>query len=382
MKVQVLASTKPGYELPVEDAIKFSGKEAGICYMPDNIDTLFSEPEEKTLKRANGTLKSGHHSVFGHPSYCFAFEEVPKIIAMILNNEKDYNTSEKSARYTKMKPSPEEEKLYEKWIEIYEKEISKTYPEMPEKQAHKLAQENARYLISVFTPATTMGHTIDLRQLNYCLNWMEKFVQTAEDNEFNTLLKPCFNKFTKMCAKYKVENLKDNKNRSLSLIAKRDRKEEWGENYCCNYMVTFSCLAQAHRHRTLSYEISVPSVEKATFFVPPIIRGTNLEQEWLKDIKSLAHMYPQGMLIKVNERGTVEDFIMKCDERLCGAAQLEIAVQTKKTLEKYLENTKDTNKEVYEQLLPYSKGARCTFPNAKCTSPCIWGSKNAFERKI
>ena len=35
-------------------------------------------------------------------------------MAMILNNEKEYNTSEKSARYTKMKPSEEEEKLYNK----------------------------------------------------------------------------------------------------------------------------------------------------------------------------------------------------------------------------------------------------------------------------
>lgn len=382
MKVQVLASTKPGYELGVDEAIKFSGKEAGICYMPDDIKTLFSEPEEKTLKRANGTLKSGHHSVFGHPSYCLAFEEVPKIIAMVLNNEKDYNTSEKSARYTKMKSSKEEEKLYEKWIEIYEKQILQTYPEISEKQAHKLAQENARYLISVFTPATTMGHTIDLRQLNYVLNWMDEFVQNAQDNQFNTLLKPYFKEFTKMCERFRVGDLKDNKSRSLSLQAKRERKEEWGENYCCNYMVTFSGLAQAHRHRTLSYEISVPSVEEAMFFVPPIIKGTDLEQEWLKDIKSLAHMYPQGMLIKVNERGTVEDFIMKCGERLCGAAQLEIAMKTKETLEKYLKNTKDTNKEVYKQLLPYSKGARCTFPNAKCTSPCIWGAKNTFERKI
>ena len=43
--------------------------------------------------------------------------------------------------------------------------------------------------------------------------------------------------------------------------------------------------------------------------------------------------------------------------------------------EKYLKNTKETNKEVYEYLLPYSKGARCTFPDFKCTDPCIWGAK-------
>lgn len=382
MKKQVLASTKPGYELPVEEATLFSGKSAGICYMSDTIETLFSEEEEKTLKRAKGTLESGHHSVFGHPGYNFSFEEIPKIMAMILNNEKEYNTSEKSARYTKMAASKEEEVLYNKWIEIYEKEIFKNYPDMAEKQAHKLAMENARYLISVFTPATSMEYTTSFRQLNCILHWCNEFAQTAEDTEFNMLLKPYLKEFSEMCAELKLEKLKDTKNRGFSLFAKRERKEEWGENYCCNYMATFAQVAQAQRHRTLAYEISIPAVKDATYFVPPIIRGTELEEEWLKDIKSLGAKYPQGMLVKVNERGTVENFILKCKERLCGCAQLEVAMQTKATLERYLENTKETNKEVYEYLLQYSKGARCTFPDYKCTSPCVWGPKNAFERMV
>lgn len=382
MKKQVLASTKPGYELPVEEATLFSGKSAGICYMSDTIETLFSEEEEKTLKRAKGTLESGHHSVFGHPEYNFSFEEIPKIMAMILNNEKEYNTSEKSARYTKMAASKEEEVLYNKWIEIYEKEISKNYPDMAEKQAHKLAMENARYLISVFTPATSMEYTTSFRQLNYILHWCDEFVQTAEDTEFNMLLKPYLKEFSEMCAELKLEKLKDTKNRGFALFAKRERKEEWGENYCCNYMATFAQVAQAQRHRTLTYEIFIPEVEDATYFVPPIIRGTELEEKWLKDIKSLGTKYPQGMLVKVNERGTVENFILKCKERLCGCAQHEVAMQTKAILERYLKNTKETNKEVYEYLLQYSKGARCTFPDYKCTSPCVWGPKNAFERMV
>ena len=123
MKTRVLASTKVGYELPIEEAINFSGKEAGICYMPDTIDTILEEPEEKTMKRANGNMSSNHHSVFGHAHYNFAFEEIPKIMAMVLNNEGIYCTSEKSARYTKMQPSEEEKMLYEKWIEIYKERI-------------------------------------------------------------------------------------------------------------------------------------------------------------------------------------------------------------------------------------------------------------------
>ena len=108
MKTKVIASTKVGYVLPKEEALDFSGKSAGICYLPDTLETLFAEPAEKTERRVNGNLQSGHHSVFGHATYNLSFEGIPKILAMILNNEKIYNTSEKSARYTKMEPSEEE----------------------------------------------------------------------------------------------------------------------------------------------------------------------------------------------------------------------------------------------------------------------------------
>ena len=83
MKIEVIGSTKVGFVLPKEDAVNFSGKSAGICYLPDTLETFFNEPEEKTIKRANGNIKSGHHSVFGHPTYNLSLEGIPKILAMI-----------------------------------------------------------------------------------------------------------------------------------------------------------------------------------------------------------------------------------------------------------------------------------------------------------
>ncbi len=382
MKIKVLASTKIGYELPKEEALDFSGKSAGICYLPDNAEKLFLEEEEKTKKRVDRTIKSGHHSVFGHPHYNLLLEGVPKILAMILNNEKVYNTSEKSARYTVMQPSDDEKELYEKWIEKYQKIISDKYPEFDEKKIKKLAQENARYLISVFTPATVMEYTTNFCQLNYIIHFCENYIKDENKNsKFDIKLKKVFEEFLSQLPNIKVEGLDaDLKNREFSFFAKRERKEEFGENYCTTYLATFSEFAQAQRHRTLSYEISF--LEENQFFVPPIIKGTKWEEEWKKDIKSLEENFPQGMLIKINERGTVENFVLKCTERLCGAAQLEIMNQTRETMSKYLEETKNTNTEVYEYLLPYSKGARCTFPRFRCTSPCIFGPKNAFLRKI
>ena len=366
MKISVLGSTKEKYVLQKEDAIIFSGKAAGICYMPDTLDVLFSEDKEKTLKRANRTLISGHHSVFDHPTYNLALEEIPKILAMILNNEGMYTTSEKSARYTKMKLKDKEKELYEKWIDIYCKEISKEYPNINEKQVLKLAQENARYLISIFTPSTTMEYTVSLRQINYIMSWFDDFIEGAEDTQFNKTLKPYLSV----------------KKRKLSLFDDRkNRKEEFGENYCVTYKGTFAEFAQAQRHRTIDYKIMIP--DKNEYYIPLIIRDNKeLSEEWIKDISSLSDNYPQGLLININERGTVENFILKTKERLCGSAQLEIMLQTKEVLDKYLEATKNTNEEVYEYLKEFEVGVRCKYKGWKCTAPCIWGPNKALIRKI
>ena len=381
MKIKVIASTKVGYNLPKEEAIDFSGKSAGICYLPDTLETLFAELPEKTQRRIDGNIKSGHHSVFGHPTYNLYLEGIPKIIAMILNNEKLYNTSEKSARYTRMEASPQEKELYEKWILIFKERILLKYPNFDEKKAQKLAQENARYLISVFTPATSMEYTVDFRQLNYIINWAKDYIEQVSNNEFSLKVKASFIEFLQAMPDLEVEGLDSKtKNRTFSLFAQRkNRKEEFGENYSTNYLASFAQLAQAQRHRTLYYEMGL--LEKAQYYVPPIIKGTELEEKWLEDISSLEKFFPQGMLVQVNERGTIENFVLKCTERLCGSAQLEIMEQTKITMLKYLEATKE-QPELYNYLLPYSKGARCTFPGWKCNSPCIFGAKNAMNRII
>ena len=46
------------------------------------------------------------------------------------------------------------------------------------------------------------------------------------------------------------------------------------------------------------------------------------------------------------------------------------------------ENIDSSYEEIYNYLLPYAKGARCTYPGFKCTNVCMWGAKNALTRKI
>ena len=53
MEIKVIASTKVGYVMPKDEAVDFSGKSAGICYLPDTLETLFAEAPEKTQRRAD-----------------------------------------------------------------------------------------------------------------------------------------------------------------------------------------------------------------------------------------------------------------------------------------------------------------------------------------
>lgn len=228
-----------------------------------------------------------------------------------------------------------------------------------------------------------MEYTVSLRQLNYIAHWFEDYIKNEDDNEFNKKLKPYMKEFLDCISDLIIPELNsDAKMRKISLFDERkSRKEEFGENYCTTYEGTFAEFAQAQRHRTLQYKIRL--LDEVKFYIPEIIENNEeLKKMWLEDMNSLADLYPQGMLIQINERGTAENFILKCKERVCGCAQLEIMKQTYEILNKYIENTKETNEEIYNYLLPYAKGARCTYPGFKCTSVCMWGAKNALTRKI
>lgn len=383
MDIKVLSSTKPGYVLSTNEALKFGGMAAGICYMPDSFETILNESEELTKKRMNQTLCSGHHSVFDHCSYGILLEGIPKILAMIINNEKEYSTSEKSARYTQMKPSPEEQILYDKWLLIFADCIKRRYPDLTEVAVKKLAQENARYLISVFTP-TTMLYTTTIRQLNYIMYWFEKFIAADRCGAFQDMIKPYMVEFLEMTKPLCVAELNDEaKGRELSLFSNKECgfEEYFGEVYSTSYLGSFAQLAQAQRHRTIDYRMSFPF--DTQYYIPPIISDDNeLVEDWLRDMGKVAPFYPQGTMVQICERGTYEKFILKTKERLCSSAQLEVSRQTYETLQKYLKGTADylVSKAVYRSLKQCDSQSRCG-AGYKCLNPCKWG-KNQLDRLI
>ncbi len=373
-----------------DTALTLGGRIAGVCYDKEGYDNLLKEPLNKTQKRIEITLNNGHHSVYDHVNIRFNIQNIPKILAMVINNEKQYSTSEKSGRYTPVVRSENstisetEEYLYDKWKNLLAIEIKEKYPEFNEGKINKLAQENARYMVSVFVPAQ-MIYTTSLRQINNIAALFEKYIGDHKNDYFENRLSFAMSEMLVELLKLNVLEpalMANEKARSLSLFKKQKEEDEIYRNiYSTNYDASFTQLAQAHRHRTLDY--SMYRKETKTYYIPPIIRENEvLSNAWLNDLQLVEDLVPQAEMVRVNETGKYEDFILKAKERLCTHAQLEIAMQTKETLEKYKEALIEADHYLKNDIFKYDKGARCTFPDYKCPSDCGFVEGKRLVRKI
>ena len=388
MEVKVIASSNAGFVASKEELDLLGGRSAGVCYLGGTFEELIGEDKDKTLRRIKQTKLSGHHSVYEHGSFSMYLSGVPKIVAMILNNEKQYSTSEKSARYTKMELNPKEQVMYNKWVEIFKNKISKLYASdypnfFTPSRIEKLAQENARYLTSVFTP-TSLIYTTNYRQFNYIISFMEKFIAKENKSKFEERVAHCLTEFVatlKELPYFDAELCKNEKCRDLSLFSNGKKTEEYfGDVYATTYKASFAELAQSQRHRTICHTMSVLEGE---FYVPEIIRDSESFTElWLSDLKELAEDYPQATLLEINEMGTFDAFILKLKERKCTFAQLEINRVCGETLKKYEYSLRMKIHPRAEEIIEYTKGSRCTFPDFKCTAPCGFALGIDETRKV
>ena len=267
--------------------------------------------------------------------------------------------------------------IYNKWIEIFKKKIAKKYAnEYPafftDAKIEKLAQENARYLISVFTPTSFM-YTTTYRQLNNIIAFIDKEISVLAQSDFGVKVHNALRKFNEMLKTlpyYDKDLARNEKNRGLSLFANEKHvcEEYFGDVYATTYKGSFACLAQAQRHRTISYTMKVLEGE---YYIPPILSDSpEFIELWLADIRDLGNIYPQATLLEINEMGTLDAFILKMKERKCTNAQLEINKITNDTLKKYEYALRMKVHSRAEEIINYTKGSRCTFPDYKCPSPC------------
>jgi hypothetical protein len=392
----------------VEDLTLLAGKAAGVCYMPDDYMEIGIQDEIKAMKRAKNTAKSGHHSVFDHGHITFVLHTT-KMMAMVLNSINVYNTSEKSARYTVMQPdSPLEGQLYEKWSGILTGLIKGRYPSMPDKEAGKLALENARYMLSVFTP-TVLEYTISFRQVYLLRDGLMKLSQccsSLHDLFHQRLSRDAKELAALLDTHFPDLGIHDLKNQHLRFLeypfmpgCSTAKREVIGDSYTLIYQASFAALAQMQRHRSLRYTMYFTGdSNQMGYFVPPIVAAADLTSEWLQDISSVADCIPQGTLVRITEQGIFEDFALKCKERLCGRTQLETVHSTAASLRKFLNEENQLwygNRQLLASMTPIIASgeasentchrepcARCKFTDFTCKEGCRWGSKEALSRLI
>lgn len=436
--------TEKAKQLLKDGAVVFSGKAAGVCYMPDNYTEVGIQNEKSAIKRAEGCGKSGHHSVFDHCTVNLLIS-TSKMMAMALNSLGVYTTSEKSARYTKMKPKTElENTLYNKWREKFRGLILKKYEDYddealskalckklgidydsnavqdgslfhikddeymeeeleklkkdPNLPSYKLAQENARYMISVFTP-TTMIYSVSFRQVALIIDYLDRLIKECDksndlfskqlEEEAIDLKKAFEDTFGDLI-------VKDTKNQYIRFFAAQHqkanfmdsvfKKDQIGDSYTITYTASLAMIAQAQRHRTIRYTMYLSKPAEFGFYVPEIIKGTALENEWLADISSVKDIIPQGTLVKITEQGIFEDFALKCKERLCGRAQLEICKKTAEIVQLFLDNKENlsTDNQLLLSTMTQSHMVcpRCMFSDYRCSGSCFWGAAHALTREI
>ena len=420
-------------EIIKNSCLEIGGKAAGICYMPDNYLSEGIQDKDNAVRRAKRNAISGHYSVFEHCHISFVIE-TSKIMAMILNSMRYYATSEKSARYTIMNPETEiENEMYEKWNGIFGDLISAYYVDRRTPQdIDKLSRENARYMISVFTP-TTMEHTLSFNRAILTCGWLDdlanaiQFIHSHQspglinsidknwDNFYVRVADECTEmaEAIRSCIGITKEDpiLKDHKdigieffrtvnyiNKTLHIGAREDSyefkdidriadaiDETYSDNYVSKFKASFACVAQNQRHRTLSVTINLP--RKLDCYVPKIIRGSIYEDEWRRDFKALIDqgVVPQCTLLDVIERGRFEDFVLKCKERLCNRAQLEIMEATKDQVVNFAlhsKNLSELNDIILKNMVEVHESddgrfldrievlARCRFSGYICNEPC------------
>lgn len=356
-----------------------AGKAAGICYMPDDYFEKGIQDNEKAYKRGIKRLSTGHKTIGEHDHVSFIMR-VPKIICILLNSIQIYNTSEKSSRYTVMKETSEKPsksyQLYQKWSTMFQEAIRNVYPtQYTDREIEKLALENARYFLSIFNTETVMKYTVSYAECYMIEYYMIMLLSNIHDTivhdkdlvydkakRFINPLKEVVADF--LCLFQNTLGIKtsdriipNNKERYLYLlrflrysydnrVLSHPFKEYFGDVYNTKYNMTFAAFAQEQRHRTLKHKIEYPADECSTkFYIPPILDHQSnkyLKEEWVNDftdlLSSTENDVYQGEYISVTESGHFEDFILKCKERLCSRAQLEICKQTAETLKKFIEN--------------------------------------------
>lgn len=216
-----------------------------------------------------------------------------------------------------------------------------------------------RYTFSVFAPRT-FNYECTPSQLQQIICQMEEFLMEADrvylrmPTDFSLELCKIFEDFIDQTANFARTLPSFTKpDRGIPLLAKRQRADEWGENYCANYHASMQYLSKmVDFSPMIDYEFSFArkgGIFSREFVYPTVFTpDSKYGEEWTRDMNLMIEegLYPMCTMINVCERGTLEEFISKCN-RLDLVSRLsnvnlksEAHEQAISTLEKYFDETR------------------------------------------
>lgn len=285
-----------------------------------------------------------------------AIEDAPLILEMIFQSEFGrYGTVSQVGFIDKGKGLAFE--MWQKWQKKFS-EIS-TNPDFSRGE-RLMISHFVRYTFPTFA-SRSFNYDCTPSQLQQIVCQMEQFLREADKvymgmpADFSLELCRVFEDFINQVSPFlKPLPSSTRPDRNIPLFAKRQRADEWGENYCASYqaslqylskMVSFSPMIDyefsfARRgNNVFSREIAYPAV-----FTPDSKNG----EEWAHDMGLMIDegLYPMCLKVNVCERGTLDEFISNCHklhltDRISDGVGLrnEVHKQTISTLEKYLDET-------------------------------------------
>lgn len=389
----------PDATFDLNTAMKFCGQVGGICYNENGLLASFGESDEITERRINRTTHDEHQSIFEHINIGMHLEDSSKMLNMVLNNEGQYATSERSLRYTTISPescnlSEKEIELYQKWYGIFYDLILAEYPNLvrTKKNGEKSyteietkAQENARYMCSVFIN-TSMVYTVPLAQLNRIVSWMKDYMNQTNMDDFAKRLSQDFEMFIKECERLNLldERLQSNrKHRKLHIFGEclDELPQQFGESNSITYLGTPVLFAQYERHRRGRY--CLERKPHSGCFIPPlIVSHPDLVEMFKDDFESIRDKFPMAELYTIHETGCVDDYVLKMEERDCSHVQLETFKNTVETAEKIYQTLEKENHPKAKLLKPFIGHRRCQTGNYECPNPCGWKEGIDGTRKV
>lgn len=380
-----------------------SGSFAGVCYMNKPFANIAMDID-KCRTRFEDTKAKGHHSVAEHNHLTLLIEDSSKLFAMILNSMRAYNTSEKSGRYTKIGA---EDENYTKWYNLIKSYLMEKG--VDENTANRTASENARMQLSVLHRGTTFVYTTSYRMLGYLAYYCEDLATKFDNTEIHdTILIDELEGFAHYIKKTLGIDYRNNKPAEIDFII--DACSEPKRNMLLNsfttvdgiaynyaFDISFTGAAQFERHRTLKYNMYIGKQEKDVFndktlkylaetsreewraacpyYIPSIITEMGKEDDWVSDMQEVK--LPQGMKVTLIERGTIEDLVLKAQERICTRAQDEVRGLTIKQLMYIYKNGSMYARDYLVgcgaiKLIATGKGYRCATKceMLKCTETC------------